>query len=102
MVTTFEVVSPLLRSGQAPFIELPLTLETPAERILVHTAGLQPGRADAILAAGQGAGQGADDGKPRIWSAKHHWTETRAGDAVTIYEFDEALPAGQVLLRIPV
>jgi hypothetical protein len=38
----------------------------------------------------------------RVWAAKHHWTEGRGDDVVTVYEFDEALPPGRVLLRIPV
>jgi hypothetical protein len=89
-MTTHEVVSPLLRSGPARSIDLALTLPQPTDRIIVHNAGLSPGRADAIL-----------DGD-RVWSAKHHWSEGRGADAITIYEFDESLPAGPMLLRIPV
>jgi hypothetical protein len=96
MTTTHEVVSPLLRVGQkAQVIDLPVTLEEPTNRIVVHTPGLVAGRANAVV------GEEGDDGE-RVWAAKHHWTEGRGDDVVTVYEFDEALPPGRVLLRIPV
>jgi hypothetical protein len=92
---THEVVAPLLRTGEAGiggarFIDVRLTLDRPTDRIAIHAPGLALGRADALLSA------------HRVWASKHHWTETRGDDAVTTYEFDEALPAGPCVLRIPV
>jgi hypothetical protein len=36
------------------------------------------------------------------WAAKHQWTEGEGRDEVTVFEFDEPLPVGEVTLRIPV
>jgi hypothetical protein len=40
------------------------------------------------------------DGK--IWDAKHYWAEGSGADRVTFYEFDEAIPAGNIELIVPV
>lgn len=40
------------------------------------------------------------DGKS--WSAKHYWVEGNGEERTTVYQFDEALAAGEVTLLIPV
>ncbi len=35
------------------------------------------------------------------WTAKHYWAEGTEEDRVTTYQFDEALPAGDVELVVP-
>ena len=69
-------------------LELRLTLEDPQSRVGVRAPDGTLGRAEAVLAG-------------RSWAAKHFWTEGPPGDQVTIFEFDEPLPAGAVLLRVP-
>ena len=36
------------------------------------------------------------------WAAKHYWAEGSDADRITIYEFDELLPAGDIELVVPV
>ena len=38
----------------------------------------------------------------KSWSAKHYWAEGSGEERVTIFEFDEPLPAGPMVLVIPV
>jgi hypothetical protein len=89
-MTIHEIPRP---AGGAPTtLELQLELPTPQTRIGVRVAGGNRsgalGRADAILGR-------------HTWAAKHHWVEGGPDDQATIFEFDEPLPAGTVVLRIP-
>ncbi len=68
----------------ATMLEARLTLEEPQPRVRVRLPPGQPGRAEAVF-------------DRRSWAAKHYWLD----DDVVVYEFDEPLPAGPVLLRIP-
>ncbi|HYD40904.1 MAG TPA: hypothetical protein VEB43_08735 [Anaeromyxobacter sp.] len=63
-----------------------LTLTAAQGRLRLHVADRSPGRAEAIF-------------EGRSWAAKHYWHE---GQGVWVYEFDEALPAGQIVVRVPV
>jgi hypothetical protein len=69
-------------------VELQLSLEHATQRIAIRAPSNGIGRAEAVL------------GK-KNWAAKHYWSEGEADQEITIFEFDEALPAGPVLLRIP-
>jgi hypothetical protein len=65
--------------------QLTLTLPTPQARLRLRIAERSPGRAVAEF-------------EGRSWAAKHYWEE---GQGVWVYEFDGALPAGRVVLRVP-
>ena len=85
-------------------MEVGLMLAAATSRLAIRSSGTL-GRAEAQLGE-------------RCWAAKHYWTErpraARAGDsqrddgqagdgdALTIFEFDEPLPAGPMLLRLPI
>jgi len=90
-----------MNAGPNPPIELPpfndaafpLTLEIslaqPATRLTVRSVGVKLGRAEAVFGT-------------TSWAAKHHWTEGKGQEAVTVFEFDEPIPAGtEIALRIP-
>jgi hypothetical protein len=68
-----------------------MTLDHPESRIAVRAPDATLGRAEAVL-------EGAE---ARSWAAKHFWHEGPPGDQIAVYEFEEPLPAGPVLLRIP-
>ncbi len=72
-------------AAAASVLEATLTLATPRSRLRLRLPGGEAGRADAVLGE-------------RVWAAKHYWREQ--GD-VTVYEFDEPLPAGPITLRVP-
>ena len=90
MTTIHDVPRPAAQ--QPTTIELRLDLPEPQTRVGVKVAGGTRvgtlGRADAVLGR-------------HTWAAKHHWQEGGPGDEATIFEFDEPLPAGPVVLRIP-
>lgn len=65
--------------------QLSLTLPRPEARLRLRVAERAPGRAEAVV-------------EGRSWAAKHYWQEEQG---VWVYEFDEALPAGRILLRVP-
>lgn len=78
-------------------MEVGLMLAAATSRLAIRSSGTL-GRAEAQLGE-------------RCWAAKHYWTErpraARAGEggegeALTIFEFDEPLPAGPMLLRLPI
>jgi hypothetical protein len=73
----------------ARFVELKVTLDSATTQVAIRAPGEGLGRAEALV------------GK-KNWAAKHYWTEGDEDEQVTIFEFDEALPAGPVTLRIPV
>jgi hypothetical protein len=81
------------QTGKAPpgarVVDLNLSLSEVTSRLAIHAPGDSLGRAEALI-----AGQN--------WAAKHQWTEGEGVDQVTVFEFDGALPAGAVTLRIPV
>ena len=66
-------------------LEASVTLTEPQSRLCLRLPPGEAGRAEAVF-------------HDRSWAAKHYWQEA-AG--TTIYEFDEALPAGPISLRIP-
>jgi len=66
--------------------QLTLTLPEPQARLRLRVADRSPGRAEAVF-----------EGKS--WAAKHYWQE---GQGVWVYEFDDALPAGRIVVRVPV
>jgi hypothetical protein len=76
-------------TGSAPasadVLEASVTLTEPLSRLQLRLPPGDAGRAEAVF-------------QDRSWAAKHYW---RAEPGVTIYEFDEALPAGLIALRIP-
>ena len=92
MTTTYDIANPARPNGAgASTVEVRIALDSPQTRIAVRAPEGTVGRAEALL------GQ-------RIWAAKHYWIEgpqDPSGAQTTVFEFDEALPAGQVLLRIP-
>jgi hypothetical protein len=70
-----------------------LTLVEPQARVAVRAPGATLGRAEALVGEGE-------DGRQN-WAAKHFWKEGPPGDQVTVFEFDQPLPAGPIVLRIP-
>jgi hypothetical protein len=72
--------------ARASVLEATVTLTSPQSRLRLHLPAGEAGRAEAVF------------GK-RSWAAKHYWQEE---GGVTVYEFDEPLPAGPITLRIPV
>jgi hypothetical protein len=62
-----------------------VVLEEPQPRLRVMLPPGSPGRAEARFGT-------------HNWAAKHYWPEQ---PDVTVYEFDESLPAGAITLRIP-
>jgi hypothetical protein len=66
-------------------LEASVTLPAARTRLRLKLPPGEAGRAEAVFGR-------------QSWAAKHYWQED---DGVTVYEFDEALPEGSVLLRIP-
>jgi hypothetical protein len=81
--TTLDLTA--LASAGRDVLEASVNLPGPRTQLRVRLPAGQAGRAEASF------------GQHR-WAAKHYWNE---GDGVVVYEFDEALPAGPVVLRIP-
>jgi hypothetical protein len=78
----------LLDLSQAPpgtQLEATLTLAEPQPRLRVRVPPGRAGRAEAVFLG-------------KSWAAKHYWQES---PGVVVYEFDEAIPAGPLTLRIP-
>ena len=95
MDTTTSTIHDVPRpAGSHPStVEVPLALDSPQSRIAIRIPGGVLGRADAVW-------ESRADSHLHIWAAKHHWTEGPRGQESTVFEFDEALPAGAVILRI--
>jgi hypothetical protein len=72
-------------AARANVLETSVTLTEPQSRLYLRLPPGDAGRAEAVF-------------HERSWAAKHYWQEA---PGVTIYEFDEALPAGPITLRIP-
>ena len=91
METIYSVEQSDLGSADGGVKLVRLTLARPEQRVAVRAPGGTLGRAEAVI------------GEPAAtsWAAKHFWNEGPPGDEVTVFEFDEPLPAGPVLLRIP-
>jgi hypothetical protein len=91
----FEVPAPLRPTTDdsqrlaTRFVEMQVTLEAATSRVAIHAPSDGLGRAEARF------------GKQN-WAAKHYWGEGQDQEQITVFEFDEALPAGPVTLRIPV
>jgi hypothetical protein len=66
-------------------LEASVTLPAARARLRVKLPPGEAGRAEALFGR-------------QSWAAKHYWSEE---DGVTVYEFDQPLPEGSVLLRIP-
>jgi hypothetical protein len=66
-------------------LEATVNLPAPQARVRLRLPSGRAGRAEAVLAR-------------HSWAAKHYWNEP---DGTVVYEFDEPLPEGEVLLRIP-
>ena len=94
MSTTYELDSPL--PSAATTVQLRIELATPQQRVTVRVPGASLGRADAGFATRAASGE-----KAQRWAAKHYWTEETEAGPATVFEFDEPLPAGSVVLEIP-
>jgi hypothetical protein len=66
-------------------LETSVILAEPLSRLGLRLPRGEAGRAEAVFGE-------------RSWAAKHYWQEVPGG---MTYEFDEPLPAGRVLLRVP-
>jgi hypothetical protein len=71
--------------ASASYLEAAVTLTEPQSRLRLRMPPGKPGRAEAVF-------------EGNSWAAKHYWQES---PGVVVYEFDEALPAGSITLRIP-
>jgi hypothetical protein len=69
-------------------IEAHLHLDQPGTRIMMRVPRGSVGRAQAKFAG-------------KNWAAAHYWTEETDEGNVVLYEFSEALPAGDVRLVVP-
>lgn len=92
MASTTDIITaePLLAASQRTgILEIPLELEHPQQRFYVRSSSRGTlGRAEAAF-------------EDRSWAAKHYWQEGPLGEQVTVFEFDEPLPPGHVMLRVP-
>ncbi len=96
---TYEVIIPpetIAPFTEATTLEVHLTPDRPTNQIAVAIASGTLGRAEAILESDTATGV-------RNWSAKHHWKKPTNGGTVemTVFEFDEPLPAEPMRLLIP-
>jgi hypothetical protein len=66
-------------------LEASLELPEPRSRLLLRIPAGKAGRAEAII-------------DERSWAAKHYWQQE---PGVMAYEFDEPLPAGRIVVRVP-
>jgi hypothetical protein len=91
MNTIYEAMAPAgSRSGVATILEVQVSLDEPAAAVRIGTPAGEVGRAEAVIPRGATSAS---------WAAKHYFRE---GDSpITVFEFDEPLPPGSVLLRIP-
>jgi hypothetical protein len=71
--------------ARAHMLEASVTLSEPQSRLYLRLPPGDAGRAEAVF-------------HKRSWAAKHYWREE---PGITVYEFDEPLPAGLIALRIP-
>jgi hypothetical protein len=70
---------------RAGVLEATVTLAAPLSRLRLRLPVGVAGRAEAVF-------------NKQSWTAKHYWQED---PGIMIYEFDEPLPPGPVMLRIP-
>jgi hypothetical protein len=86
---TEKTIDPVDLSGAATAggqtLEALLNLPGPQSRLRVKLPPGKAGRAEAVFAK-------------QSWAAKHYWNEA---DGIVVYEFDQPLPEGDVLVRIP-
>ncbi|HET9594108.1 MAG TPA: hypothetical protein VFP65_00930 [Anaeromyxobacteraceae bacterium] len=73
-------------AAHADVLEAKLHLPAPRSRLLLRIPPGNAGRAEAVI-----------DG--RCWAAKHYWQQE---PGVMAYEFDEPLPAGPIVVRVPI
>jgi hypothetical protein len=66
-------------------LEYSVTLTEPQSCLRLRLPAGEAGRAEAIFGG-------------RSWAAKHYWRED---NAILACEFDEPLPPGRILLRVP-
>ena len=71
--------------ARASVLEASVTLTEPQSRLRLRLPPGDAGRAEVVF-------------HKRSWAAKHYWQEE---PGITIYEFDEPLPAGPITLRVP-
>ena len=95
LTPVYEVTAPQpAESLVETTVEVGLMLAAATSRLAIRSSRTL-GRAEAQLGE-------------RCWAAKHYWTERPAtvqpgeAAALTIFEFDEPLPAGPMLLRLPI
>jgi hypothetical protein len=69
-------------------LEAQLHLDEPRTRIVVRVPTGSVGRAEAKFGR-------------QSWAAAHYWTEETEDGNVVLFEFSEALPAGDLRLSIP-
>jgi len=77
----------LTESEQVHTDVLEASLELPAahSRLLLLIPAGKAGRAEAVM-------------NDRSWAAKHYWQQE---PGVMVYEFDEPLPPGPIIVRVP-
>ena len=81
----FDLTNSTSTTARASVLEAAVTLTDPQSRLRLRLPAGEAGRAEAVF-------------HEHSWAAKHYWHE--APD-ITIYEFDEPLPAGSITVRIP-
>ena len=72
-------------ASSAGILEYSVTLSKPQSRLKLRLPPGEAGRAEALF-------------EGRSWAAKHCWRED---DSVLACEFDEPLPPGRIVLRVP-
>jgi hypothetical protein len=78
-------------AARGPVLETALRLTAPTSRLRVKLPPGPAGRAEAVIPDPAAI-------RPETWAAKHYWSE---GNDTIVYEFDQPLPEGEILLRIP-
>ncbi|HET9597589.1 MAG TPA: hypothetical protein VFP65_18515 [Anaeromyxobacteraceae bacterium] len=73
-------------ASHADVLQATLHLPAPRARLLLRVPAGNAGRAEAII-------------DQRSWAAKHYWQQE---PGVMAYEFDEPLPAGPIVVRVPI
>lgn len=86
-----QPLDPGADAGAGSAHQLRFTLTQPESLIRVRDPQGRLGHAAAAFR------QGIED---RNWGAKHSWAEGEGPERVRVYEFDEALPAGEIRLRV--
>ena len=74
-----------IASSPSSTLEVSVTLPEPRSRLRLLLPAGEAGRPEAVF-------------RGRSWAAKHYWRED---GAVLTCEFDEPLPAGPIILRVP-